>query len=169
MRYLVRKRYMKKEILIVVVLVGVVGFVVLVDDFGCCGGEGGLVLLNIEMLDIDGDGVLLLVEIEVVLEVCFVVVDVDGDGSLLLDELIVMVEVQIVEWVVCGVEYMLDCLDVNEDGVLIVDEFQLCGGDWIECMFECFDVDEDGILIVEEFEVVKECMEDCCLSFGKCY
>lgn len=109
-------------------------------------------------LDLNGDGVVSLEEMQGAGDARFSAADSDGDGLLSSEELSALANERAAD----RVARMLERLDTNEDGSLSQREIEVVQrgrGEMSERMFNRIDADDDGAISEEEFEEVRERME----------
>ena len=104
-------------------------------------------------LDLNGDGMLSLEELQNQGEARFAAADTNGDGGLSAEELIAAAGARAAE----RAEQMIERHDENGDGVLQIDEMPR-PGDRADRMFDRVDADEDGLISEAEFEAAKDRM-----------
>jgi Ca2+-binding EF-hand superfamily protein len=111
-----------------------------------------------ETLDLDGDGMVTLEEMEGARVARFAEADANGDGLLDRDELMAGGS----ERMARGIDRMMDRADADGDGALSQEELAglRSGRRGPEAIFQRFDADGDGSLSAAEFEQAAEAMRE---------
>jgi len=124
---------------------------------GMAGGQR-MAQLSFADLDTNGDGQLTLDELTARPADHFASADANGDGGLSADEMTEMMLSQMQDRIATMAAQMVTRLDANKDGLVQADEMKPMGNDGagLERMFSIMDVNGDGAVSEEEFDLVTQ-------------
>lgn len=139
---------MKRGFLMSAVLAGIV------VAAGAAQAQGGMAQLDFAELDLNGDGMLSMDELQAMAETRFAAIDADGDGGLSQEELLAAANRAAGD----RAANMIARFDANGDGLLQIDEMPRRGGERGARMFSRLDADSDGMISEAEFASAMERM-----------
>jgi len=124
---------------------------------GMAGGQR-MAQLSFADLDTNGDGQLTLDELTARPADHFASADANGDGGLSADEMTEMMLSQMQDRIATMAAQMVTRLDANKDGLVQANEMKPMGneGAGLERMFSIMDVNGDGAVSEEEFDLVTQ-------------
>ena len=122
---------------------------------GMAGGPR-MAQLSFTDLDTNGDGQLTMDELTAQPANHFASADRDGDGGLSADEMTEMMVSRMKDRIATMASQMIERLDANKDGLMQADEMKPMGADGtgLERMFAIMDVNGDGAVSQDEFDLV---------------